>query len=81
MATNQVGSPSVCLNNINSSKTSGEKNVAAIARKTSNRRNIIVVETNIRNERARKSKRDVYFAVKNKKAEKPKRDVKVGLEV
>lgn len=81
MATNQVSSPSVDPNNINTGKTSAQKNTIAVAEGTSNAKNTIIVESNIRNEKAKEPKRGVNSAIRNKRVEKPNKDAKAGLEV
>lgn len=81
MATNQVNFPSIGLNNTNASKTNGKENIIAVARKTSNRRNAVAVKYDLRNERARDSKRGIDSAIKNKEVGTPNKDAKVDLEI
>lgn len=58
IVTNQVGSLLIDLNNTNVSKTSSGKNAIAVTGKTSNRGNIITMESDIRNKRVEELKRD-----------------------
>ena len=81
MITNQASSLSIGLNDMNTSKTSDEKNTSAVTAKTSGGKNAIAMESNIRNNKTRKSKRGVNSTIKNEGLEELNGDAKVGLKV
>lgn len=78
---NQVGSPLVDSNDVNTSKTNSKKNIVVIARETSGRKNTVVVEFDIRNKKTEEPKKGINSNVKNEKTRKPNRDAKIGLKV
>ena len=79
--TNQAGSPSISLKNVDTGEISGRKNTGIFIGKTSDAKNTITVEFNIKNEKAGESKKSINFVVRNKMAEEPNVDAKVGLEI
>lgn len=70
MATNKAGFLSIRLNNANIDKTSNRKNTITAVRKIISRLNAIIIKSDIKNKRIKKSKKDVNFAIRNNKTEK-----------
>ena len=81
MATNQAGSLSVDLNDINASKISGGENTVSVNRRTSDGGNAITVESDIRNEGVGEPKGGINSIVRNEGVGESNGDTKIGLEV
>ena len=71
----------VGLNDANAGETSDRENTVTITKRTNDGGNAITMESDIKNERVRESKRGINSAVRNEEVKVPKGDAKVGLEV
>lgn len=57
ITTNQANSSSIDPNNVNIGKTNSDENTVAVAKRTSGKKNAVIIGSNIRNKRAESQKR------------------------